>query len=295
LDTISKSSNNISLWIAASAVLLNLSKYADTLPALANDKVKKTVDEMYSSSHPLGQLMAAQIETLFLANNSVHFLFAGARPKTLLDILTSIPSRAAVVNAISSVIPPEPQPRNPPDAMLRGDALLNLNALWRPLAFGVLANIWGGIRWRIAGRLGGLKGQDLKKFVKKQNKTGRYVFSLLMLDPITQLLMAWPEDGIRVPFTDATLNIPQRPFGYPLHTLLPIDESFLFIAAGLYALRYQRFVVLPMVAAMTTAHWDEIHEFTKPYENAVGLGSLRSYIWDSATKWYNEQMNNNKK
>jgi len=35
------------------------------------------------------------------------------------------------------------------------------------------------------------------------------VFSLLMLDPITQLLMAWPEDGIRVPFTVATLNIPQ--------------------------------------------------------------------------------------
>jgi hypothetical protein len=45
--------------------------------------------------------------------------------------------------------------------------------------------------------------------------------------------------------------MPQPPFGYSLLTAVPIIESAAFIGAGLFALRYQRYVLVPMAAAFT--------------------------------------------
>jgi hypothetical protein len=145
-------------------------------------------------------------------------LFAHGRSESELSFLTNKPSVAAVRSAIGAVVPPEPVPKNPPDALLRGNINFSIfdpllifillgTTLAPPLAWGLLASLWGGLQWRRAGIAGGLSFSDARKFAAKQNKTGRYIFFLLMLDPIAQIVMGWPEKGIKLPLIEEPVKV----------------------------------------------------------------------------------------
>jgi hypothetical protein len=166
---------------------------------------------MYGSDpiHPLSPLIAAKLNSLLITTDVNTLSVVNTIPSFQLQILTSPPCEAALKHALAAVIPKEPTPLNPPDALLRGDTIVNLNALLNPLLFGIFGSVWGYIRWNSAGRLGGLRGDELKKFATKHNKVGRYVFFLLVLDPIAEALMAWPEKGVRLPLLEHPLQVSQ--------------------------------------------------------------------------------------
>jgi len=170
LKTIDEADYTDRLFLISGAIILNLAKYEDSASLLTNNySIKETILKMYESKHPLGALMASQIQAVLTRET---FMFSIIPPEKF-DPLVSPSSTAALYSALKVVIPPEPKPFNPPNALLEGDMLFNLNALWPPIAFSILGNLWGTIRWTIAGRIGGLKQLDLKKFVSKQNKIGR--------------------------------------------------------------------------------------------------------------------------
>jgi hypothetical protein len=108
------------------------------------------------------------------------------------------------------VIPSEPLCQNP-----NRDTADSL--LIKALASGVLGSIWGRFRWWLHARRKGLYGPELKKFVSKRNKTGRYVFTLMAMDVLAQALMLWPKEGILIPEYS----------NEPLHVSRTVDGMFI--------------------------------------------------------------------
>lgn len=272
LQVLSNNTTNPKLWLSTSSLLLELAKYKNIFSNYYAD-LKSLESKMYGSNpiHPLAPLIAAKLNTILINSDPNALELINYIPSDKLQLLTSNSCEAAVKSALNAVIPKEPTPLNPPDALLRGDNIINLNALLNPLLFGIFGSVWGNLRWRSAAFLGGLRGQELQKFTTKYNRVGRYVFFLLVLDPIAETLMAWPSKGVRLPYVENPVQIPSQIYGYPVSTYVPICESVVFVASSLYAIRYQKYVVLPLSTAILAAHFDQAHNFVKPYLESAGL------------------------
>jgi len=221
--------------------------------------------QMAQSEHPLSKLMFARIAaSLFLNDKGKESLDANGFNSAQVIALTTPPSVSALNAAIQTVIPPEPSPRS----IWSGDTLLHLN--WA-IVFALVGAAWGRMRWGLRARTHGLRGVHLVKFINRRSQTGKVVLSLLSLDLVSHAMLSIPPEGVRVPFANNTLKFPEKMIGLPSTTVVSITEAAVLTVAGLFAVRYQRFVVLPVVLASTVAHWGAISEFTKPYQDILGI------------------------
>lgn len=122
--------------------------------------------------------------------------------------------------------------------------------------------------------MNGLSGKDVKKIVKKSH-VGKYVFGLLSLDLIAQGLLALPVGshvslgphfggaGFTVRFKiveeiskNSTFffyffnkQVPKTILGLPWHSAVPMIETDVLILGALWAIRRQRYIVLPLLIA----------------------------------------------
>lgn len=117
------------------------------------------------------------------------------------------PHKQALDAAINCVVPSSSKVLFP---SLGTEALIK-HLSWATL-FGILGSIYGRLRWRIYSFSKGLRGPALKKFVSKQSKVGRYVFALLVMDLVSQIIMAWPEKGHHLPYFHNPLYVFINPF-----------------------------------------------------------------------------------
>ena len=223
-------------------------------------------------THPLSPLVAAKIQSLLL-QTGITIDSNELLPIEIVKVYNDKVSETALMSGINSVITKEPLPTNPTDALLQGNTLVNLNAIATPLVFGVIGSIWGNIRWTIKSFSAGLRGQELRKFVSKRNKVGSTVFMLLLIDPIAQTIMAWPTNGIRFPYIEEPVKIPiiNDSIDIPSTTLIPIVASTSFIITTILAIRYRKYVVLPLSTAFLYAHANHIvdNDTLRPYINSI--------------------------
>eukprot|EP01114_Cavostelium_apophysatum_P005409 TRINITY_DN1634_c0_g1_i4.p2 TRINITY_DN1634_c0_g1~~TRINITY_DN1634_c0_g1_i4.p2 ORF type:complete len:129 (+),score=13.93 TRINITY_DN1634_c0_g1_i4:328-714(+) len=97
------------------------------------------------------------------------------------------------------------------------------------------------------------------------------------MDLASQAIMSVPPEGVPIPYTDQILKVPKTVGDLPLSTAVPIGEAALFTLVGLYAIRTQRYVVLPVLLASTLAHWDTIQKYTKPVQKQLGVEEYFNY------------------
>jgi hypothetical protein len=153
---------------------------------------------MYQSDHPLSRLIAARL--LLQMNEQGGVLGTDAKVTVQeLNRFASASSNAALNAAIQTAVP-----AYHPESTFALRSVQHLN--WS-LLFAAFGSAWGYGRWAISGRMGGLSGSQLWKFVSKKSRTGRYVFFLLSLDLIAESLMAWPEEGVHFPLIDQTVKV----------------------------------------------------------------------------------------
>lgn len=155
---------------------------------------------MYEGHSPLGTLMAAKISAT-LIQKGLHKEEIPFVPDYELALFNTPSHQNALKAAINSVVPSTSKILFP---SLGTEGLLHLN--WA-LLFGVVGSMYGRVRWTMYSYYQGLRGVTLSKFVSKQNRVGRYVFTLLIMDLLSQLLMAWPENGYRLPFISSPLQV----------------------------------------------------------------------------------------
>jgi len=93
----------------------------------------------------------------------------------------------------------------------------------------------------------------------------------MAMDIVAQALMLWPKDGIVIPIlTNDPFYFPNI-MGLPVTTSVPIGEAILVTTLSLWSIRYQRYVVLPMILASLQSHWSTVDLYTKPYQKVIGL------------------------
>jgi len=261
LTTIYKAPVGSPVWIVNSALLLELTHYPELGPAFLSAQATEVVKKMVSASNPLGTLLSAHI----ISNLAASGLSLDVGAKVPYKELTTPPMTAALYAAIGEIVPEEPIPHNP----ALGDAGPHL--AWA-VVFSLLGNLYGKIRWTTRGITKGLGFSESSKFAAKQNRVGRSVFLLLTLDLVAQALMSWPEEGLKVPYTDQVIQLPKLPQGWKPETVVPIGEATIFTAASLYLIRRQRYIVAPLIAASAYSHQADLinlykvsQEFAKPW------------------------------
>jgi len=265
LASIGNIDGNSTLWLTATALLVELSKYKDSVDRLATTGVVDALNRLKNSANPVAKLAAANLySSLLQSENGRNAVARIAMQQNELVLLTNETAGAALNAAILSIIPREPTSSNP---------VLNpwttSEVLLRAVAFGVFGSVWGQIRWWIYARRNGLYGPELKRFLRKR-KTGRYVFTLMALDILAQALMMWPKEGVIVPLiSNEPIHFPN--LGVPQTTAVPIGEAGLITLLSLWSIRTQRYVVLPMLLASLQSHWDTIDKYTKPYQEVLGV------------------------
>jgi len=243
--------------LVSAALLMELSKYKDTVDDLANIKqVEGVLNMLFSSSNPVAKLVAANILNN-LKKSKKSNEFAKFCPPNKLASLTDKVSSEACKAAINSLIPREPVA---PNSALSLDSSSYL--LGRAFTFGVIGSVWGRFRWWLHARRKGLSGFELKKlFIKK--KVGRYVFALMGMDLFTQALMSLPKESPLFYYIPDT--------GVPLTTSLPIAEAALITFLSLWGIRIQRYIVFPIMLAAVQSNWYTIDRKTKPYQEMLGI------------------------
>jgi len=262
-QTLSSAPVGTQQWLTSSALLLSLSKYKDSVGVLMAPAAVERITQMFYSGHPLATLIAARL--LVQMNDVNPALLTGSKiSREQLSRLTTESCTAALHAAIRSAVPREPEPVNP--ILHPENTMMHLNYA---LVMSAVASVYGRTRWWLKARVNGLKGKTLRKFVAKRNKTGRYVFLLLSMDLITQALLAWPKEGLMLPFVPHPLYLPQSVAGLPMHTVIPIEEAVLFTVTALYALRTQRYVLFPLVLASTIAYRKHITDALGPYSTYI--------------------------
>jgi len=265
LDLINNIDSNSTLWLTSTSLLVELSRHADSVDQLANEKVFEAIGRLQSSSNPIAKLASANLYKSILQTEG------GKKRANLLKfaqselaINTNQISTASLQAAIRTVIPREPISKNP---ALSVDGTSEV--ILRALTFGIFGGAWGKFRWWLHARRKGLKRPELGKFLAKR-KTGRYVFTLMIMDLVAQGLMLWPAEGLVFPLiSDQPVHFPN--LGLPITTSVPMAEAVLVTLLSLWAIRSQRYVVLPMALASLQSHWSTVDKYTKPYQEILGI------------------------
>jgi len=284
INTLSTSPIGSPLWITASSLLLKLSRSNDSKTYLESNQFAETLGYMYKSGHPLATLVSGNIaKSLVNTPNGAQVIQQSGIPLDEIPVLSTRHCIAALNSAINTVSIRDYSSVNP---IFSNETLLHLN--WA-LLFSVFGSLYGRARWTMRAYMQGLKGEQLWKFVKKRSKTGRYVFLLLGMDLASQAVLSIPPEGVQVPYTDAVIKVPREIEGVPLTTAVPIAEAALFTTVALFAIRYQRYVVLPVALASTIAHWDTIQKYTKTYQEDLGVDHLFNFELPSYMKFTNRE------
>jgi len=238
---------------------------------VSTPEVISCVTSMYGNSHPLATLMAAQIiqnlqsgETgSKLISLSTGLMGSLVEMSSLLTPITT----TALQASINSVIPKQKKAQNP----LNEPVSVGVHLAWAA-GWSIFAQVWGRMRWFMRAQVAGLPNPW--KFSRKKSKTGKLVFLLLTMDLLAQTVMAWPKEGLLLPGTSTKTHVPQTVYGYPLTSVVPIEEAALFIAFWLYGVRYQRYIVLPVTLASISSHWNTIDKTLEPYAKILGIENI---------------------
>jgi len=268
LDTMEGSPTTSTLWLTAASLMMTLCTYPDTAATVVvtTPRVFDYLANLHSQGGPIAVLMSAKIMKPLLENaDGKHMLSSRNINLGYVEHILSPTGIIAIDAAISAILPKDVVH----NAVLGGEDSLFL--LYRAGCLSVLAAAWGRVRWTLHAATHGIPPSQLWKFVSKQSMTGRSLFLLLTMDLIAQGVMSWPKTGFsfNIPFLDSSYKIevpgmPEKIMDHPLTTVVPITEAGLFIATGLLLIRYQRYLVLPLVLASATTHWDSLKVYVEP-------------------------------
>jgi len=266
-SVLEKASAGSPIWIIATSILLELSSTRDSAQLILSmpkaTLAIQTIKKLACNDHPLSILMYAKlVSNLSHIDPSLPIPLEG-KP---ISQLTGPIEDASIEAAVNYVIPAEPLPMNP----ALGNTFAHVS--WA-LGFAAIGSVWGRARWLLSGRLSGLSGSSLTKFVKERNRVGRYVFLLLAMDLLSEAFMAWPTEGLDMSFFGfgQSVKLPQNVLTLPISTAIPIGEAGLFVCTAMFGIRRQRYIVLPIAMASVSAHWETIHNWSEPYLKRFGL------------------------